>query len=280
VKAHKSKQKSPIFLIISLIAVGVVFLSNQFTSSKSEKNAIVTTHTTETDSQIPISGVEIPAQIPNRSEICLTHTGYTVSYNPDWKIPNWVAYELTSAEVGGDISRSNHFVPDPLLASEHTATDADYKKSGFDRGHMAPAADMKWSKQAMDESFYFSNICPQNHNLNAGVWENLEKQVRALAAQNGSIFVVCGPLVNENYETIGAHNVAVPQGFFKALLRKSDAEWHSIAFVFDNVSGKRPLSTYAISVRELEEKTGITFFPTLPKHVKSQVDFSVWTVSR
>ena len=103
--------------------------------------------------------ISLPAKIKGRTEQIIKHTGYTVSYNEDWKIPNWVAYELTAAEVQGDEPRSNKFVPDPDVWGE-TATNFDYKGKGYDRGHMAPAADMKWSRKAMKESFYYSNILP------------------------------------------------------------------------------------------------------------------------
>jgi len=302
-KSQKT-HKSPALFIIAALVVGIVFLLNQFTSSQALHSNSTTTQKSETiqlspidasilqqaqqpssaTEELKIDGIEIPAKIPNRSEIFITHTGFALSYNPDWKIPNWVAYELTDAEVSGEEPRSNRFMPDPNLTISQTATDNDYKNSGWDRGHMAPAADMKWSKQAMKESFYFSNICPQNRNLNAGVWNNLEEQVRALASQKGSIYVVCGPIVDENPQTIGANNVVVPQRFFKALLQNNTGNWYAIGFVFDNKSGKRPLSTYALSVSELQEITGITFFPSLPKeiaeNVKSEVDFSRWTVTQ
>jgi hypothetical protein len=111
----------------------------------------------------------------NRSQQIIEHLAYTVSYNPDWLIPNWVAYELTGDEVSGEQERSDHFAPDPLVEGDPVVT-KDYSNSGYDRGHMAPAGDMKWSEQAMRESFYMTNICPQNHNNNAGDWKDLQVQ--------------------------------------------------------------------------------------------------------
>ena len=227
--------------------------------------------------------LEIPAKIASRSEQIIRHVGYTVSYNADWKIPNWVAYELTQTEVEGTLPRYKTFMPDPEVPAHLSATTHDYTKSGYDRGHMAPAGDMKWSEQAMKESFYLSNVCPQNHNLNGGVWKSLEEQVRDLAAQKGAIYVVCGPMVSQNPPTIGENKVVVPEAFFKVLLQKKDNGYEAIAFVFRNESGRRPLSTYALSVEELQTLTGIDFFPALPddieKEVECRVDFSQWTVS-
>jgi endonuclease G len=148
---------------------------------------------------------------------------------------------------------------------------------------MAPAADMKWSKQAMKESFYLSNICPQNKNLNSGIWKDLEEQVRGLATQNGKIYVVCGPIVSKLPETIGSNKVAIPDAFFKVLLQNDNNNWSAIAFMFANESGRKPLSTYAMSVEEMQIITGIDFFPALPdsieEKIENQVDFSKWSIN-
>ena len=235
-------------------------------------------------SQKPVNleNVEIPAKINDRTERVIVHHGYTVSYNADWKIPNWVAYELTDVEVAGEEPRGKKFVPDPMVPKYESATTDDYKNSGWDRGHMAPAADMKWNPQAMKESFYLSNVCPQNHNLNAGAWKDLEEQVRDLAAQKGSIYVVCGPIVSDEYQTIGANQVVVPSAFFKVLLQEENGKIYTIGFVYENVAGRRPMSTYAMSVDEVEELTGIDFFPSLPDKIEekaeSEVDFTKWIV--
>lgn len=231
---------------------------------------------------INIENVEIPGKIKGRTERVIVHKGYTVSYNADWKIPNWVAYELTDVEVAGEEPRAKKFVPDPMVPKYESATTDDYKNSGWDRGHMAPAADMKWHPQAMKESFYLSNVCPQNRNLNAGVWKDLEEQVRDLASQKGHIYVVCGPIVSADYQTIGANNVVVPSAFFKVLLQEEDGNIYTIGFVYENVAGRRPMSTYAMTVDDVEALTGIDFFPSLPdkieKRVEAEVDFTKWTV--
>lgn len=231
---------------------------------------------------VSLDNVEIPDKIEGRTERVIVHMGYTVSYNADWKIPNWVAYELTDIEVAGVEPRGKKFVPDPMVPKYQSATTDDYKNSGWDRGHMAPAADMKWHAQAMRESFYLSNVCPQNHNLNGGVWKDLEEQVRDLAAQKGHIYVVCGPIVSDDYQTIGANEVVIPSAFFKVLLQEDDGEIYAIGFVYENKSGRRPMSTYAMTVDEVEELTGIDFFPSLPnkieKMVESEVDFTKWII--
>ena len=234
--------------------------------------------------KINLSNVEIPVVNDNRSNRIITHKGYTVSYNYDWKIPNWVAYELTDWEVEGEVPRYDRFKPDPMVPQNATATTNDYKYSGFDRGHMAPAADMKWDEQAMKESFYLSNICPQNPNLNGGVWKDLEEQVRDLASQKGRIFVVCGPIVTDDSHTLGKNKVVVPQAFFKVLLQEDNGEIHTIGFIYENVSGRKPMSTYATTVDEVETITNIDFFPSLPDEIEDSteqlIDFSKWVVKK
>ena len=134
----------------------------------------------------------------------------------------------------------------------------------------------------MKESFFLSNICPQNPNLNGGVWKDLEEQVRDLASQKGRIFVVCGPIVNDTKNTIGENKVVVPQAFFKVLLQEDNNEIHTIGFIYENISGRKPMSTYAMTVDEVEKITNIDFFPSLPnkteKKAESEVDFTKWTV--
>jgi endonuclease G len=148
---------------------------------------------------------------------------------------------------------------------------------------MAPAADMKWSKRAMKESFYLSNVCPQHKSLNSGIWKDLEEQVRGLAMQKGKIYVVCGPIVSKRPKTIGSGKVAVPDAFFKALLQNDNGRWSAIAFMFANKGGQKLLSTCAMSVEELQNITGIDFFPALPDSIEakieSEVDFMKWNIS-
>lgn len=214
-----------------------------------------------------MSRIEIPFRLEDSKEDIVEHMGYTLSYNSGYRIPNWVAYELLSTElVTGNRSREDKFTPDPSIKGRQ-AYDRDYSGSGYDRGHMAPAADMKWSSQAMKESFYLSNVCPQLHGLNAGAWNDLEQQVRYEAKYYGSVWVVCGPLFDtatpRNH--IGENHVMVPDSFFKALLaRKKDGTGYvAIGFIFPNENCTRNLTLYAMTVDELEARTGMDFFHNL-----------------
>ena len=228
--------------------------------------------TQKTDNTI---AYELPRLTADRPEQLIEHLAYTVSYNHDWLVPNWVAYELTDLEATGDLPRTNNFAPDPLVHGDPVVT-YDYSHSGYDRGHMAPAGDMKWSEQAMRESFYMTNICPQNHNNNAGDWKSLEELARDWAHQYGSIYIACGPIVQERYQTIGQHHrIAVPDAFYKVFLRQTNNGWTSIGFVMPNKAGSRPLMTYMMSVNEVEQLTGIDFFFNLPDDIEEVVEADI-----
>lgn len=228
---------------------------------------------------------EIPQTANSDNCQLIEHTGYTVCYNHKWNLPFWVAYELTKQEVAGDNTRSDKFLPDPMVKGNPVVS-KDYSNSGYDRGHMAPAGDMKWSEQAMKESFYMTNICPQNHNNNAGDWKDLEELVRDLAAQYGAVYICCGPIVTDHSNTIGdARKIVVPQAFFKVLLRKkAESGWTAIGFVMPNTAGNHPLMTYMRSVDEVEKMSGIDFFCNLPDSIEKKVeaDFNIsdWIVKR
>lgn len=214
----------------------------------------------------------IPQFTKSTKSQVIEHAGYTVSYNEQRRNPNWVAYELTADEVDGTEPRDSKFIPDPNVIGRQ-AVDDDYKHSGWDRGHLAPAADMKWSEQAMDESFYLSNISPQNSNLNRGVWKSIEELTRDNAHRYGEILVVTGPVFTDKKGLgyIGENRVLIPNAFYKVLLAY-DNGYTGIGFYCENVAGKKKLDTYAKSIDEIEEITGIDFFHQLPDDVEAEVE--------
>ena len=222
---------------------------------------------TETDHKL-----EIPTPLTDRPERILHRTGYTVSYNRTNKIPNWVAWELTPSRLTERESRTNEFLPDPDLPEKEAVTTNDYKGAGIDRGHMCPAGDNKWKRKAMIESFYMTNICPQNHNLNRGDWKELEEICRDWARKEGKIYIACGPvLYNTKHKTIGKHKVVVPDAFFKVVLAMGKHP-KAIGFIFKNTSGNRPLDFYVNTIDEVERITGIDFFPALPDHTENRIE--------
>jgi endonuclease G len=142
-------------------------------------------------------------------------TTYTLSFNPSYNIANWVAYELTSEETVAAAARKNRFVADPLLFCCPQAN-ADYKGTGYDKGHLASAADMAWSEATMAESFYLSNMAPQEPGFNRGIWKRLEEQVRQWAVDEKAIIVVTGTVLTPGLPTIGNNRITIPSLFYKA----------------------------------------------------------------
>lgn len=217
--------------------------------------------------------LEIPDALKGKPEQIIRHKGYTVSYNKDWHIPNWVAYELILGELDGPENRYDKFMVDPYVKGM-CATNADYSRSGYDKGHMAPAGDMTWNKTAMKESFYFTNICPQHPGLNRGVWKNLEEKIRDRARKDSCVLVVCGPLAGKNDKTIGKNKVKVPHGFFKVVLTPYAKHPKGIGFIFDNKKEEGEPAEYAVSIDSVEELTGIDFFSRLPDEVEEKLESS------
>ena len=219
------------------------------------------------------ANTEIPRLKEKRQEQVIKHEGYTVSYNSDYKIANWVAYELTSKEATSKKNeRSNKFVSDPMVKGA-TATNEDYTRSGYDRGHMAPAGDMKWSAKAMRESFYLSNICPQKPGLNRGIWKDLEEQARLWAKENGSLLIVTGPVITDDLKRLGKNRVGIPKTFYKVICTITNGKPEGVGFLFDNKDyGKTPLKSMMIPIDSVEKVTGIDFFPSLPDSIENPME--------
>lgn len=204
--------------------------------------------------------------------IVVVHTAYILSFNTSTNLAHWVAWHLTSEHSSGHCSRTNDFRADDMLPSNHRIDEYAYRDSNFDRGHMCPAGDNKWSARAMSESFLMSNICPQNHELNGGDWEKLESRCRGWAKHYGEVFIAAGPIFyNDDYQTLGENRVAVPDAFFKVVLRigKKPA---ALGFVYPNEGTHHPMDYYVKSVDEVEEITGLDFFYNLPDDIEESVE--------
>lgn len=219
-----------------------------------------------------IKALEVPAPLKNKPEQILQRMGYTVSYNKDTRLPNWVAWHLTADRLVGSAKRPQKAFHEDMDVAEPRATDWDYYNSRYDRGHMCPAGDNKWSKVAMLESFLFTNICPQNGNLNRGDWNELENMCRKWAKEYGDIYVVCGPILySGKHKTIGKNKVVVPEAFFKVVLCMENTP-KAIGFIYKNAAGNRPKGDYVNTVDEVERITGIDFFPALPDKVENKIE--------
>ena len=275
-KSHSNNRLGCIIAIIVLIPIlfGVYLYCQQINTQNNNEPQ------TDISLQIPLGkDLETPIPLVPRQEQIIRHSGYTVSYNKDLKIPNWVSYELTREETKGKEKRGNRFIADPLVTGP-IATNADYTRSGYDKGHMAPAADMKWSPEAMKESFYFSNMCPQHPQLNRRGWKNLEEKIRNWAIADSAIIIICGPIIEKQPKTIGKNKVVVPQRFFKVVLSPFAKPIRAIGFLFNNEQAVETLSSYVVTVDSIESLTNMDFFAPLPDEIENKIEananYSLW----
>lgn len=268
------------FILLATIIIGALYLyqnDGKIFSSETIRTLTDKASVTENTKAKAPDGryslqLEIPKTIRQRDETIITHTGYTVSYNHHYKTPNWVAWELTRQETTGEEGRTNQFLPDPSLPEPRVEA-SDYTHSGYDRGHMAPAADMKWSKQAMKESFYMSNICPQNRKLNRDDWGDLEEKCREWAKKYGRVYIACGPIYDKaSPKRIGKHQVAVPDRFFKVVLIYNRKNPIAMGFLFENKAHHQNLKNYMVKVDQVEEETGLDFFSKVPDEVENRIE--------
>jgi len=210
------------------------------------------------------------------SDIVIKYEGFTVCYDTLNKIPVWVAYQLTAEETKGAIGREGSFTQDKDFSWPQANT-RDYSNSGYDRGHMAPAADMKWSEKAMKDCFHLTNICPQNPSLNRRDWKALEDRCRDWAQRFGYIYIVCGPIIeNESPETIGANNVTVPDAFFKAVVTCSDSTFQGIGFIYENAAEVQRMQSCTVTIDSVEVRTGLNLFQRLDEKVEQSFEKHFW----
>ena len=217
---------------------------------------------------------------PKQSGTIVNREGYAFCYSEEHEQPLWVMYKLTKAEVSTKITeRRDNFRMDPLIPTD-SASLVDYKYSGYDRGHLAPTADMAWSAQAMSESFYLSNMSPQSPQLNRGRWRDLEALIRTWATENEELYVITGPIIRENNMTIGPNKVTVPQWYYKIVLDLNYPDNKAIAFIMPNKKCEKNIRDYAVTIDKIEEITGLDFFNKLADHVEddleAQNDFAKW----
>lgn len=225
---------------------------------------------------------EIPAKLTDRPEQIIKHCGFTISYNKERGTPNWSAWMLTSVMVKNDtLARADVFLPDPCVPYSYRVTPSDYTGSGYDRGHMCPAADMAWSQESMHDCFYMSNMCPQVQALNRICWKALESACRKWVMNEDTLYIVAGPIYRSVPMEIGrSHKVDIPTGFFKVILSLRKGNAKAIGFYYQNTTQKQSISTTASTVDYIEHLTGIDFFykldDPLEELLESQCDIRDW----
>lgn len=204
----------------------------------------------------------LPAEMPGAPEQLIVRKGYVLSYNCDTKLPNWVFWNLTGDHVEGKVKRPGTAYHEDTSVPNPRAAISDYRRSGYSRGHICPAGDNKWDRTAMYESFALTNICPQTERCNSGVWNSIEMMCREWAKEYDSIYIVSGPILSANYETIGANQVAVPDAFFKVVVCLNGRK-KGIGFICENDNSRQTMKQCVVTIEEIEQITGIDFFPNL-----------------
>ena len=202
----------------------------------------------------------------------IDHDCYLVAYDSSKRHAAFVNYTLKPSDLKGSAKRKNNFKQDPYVNPNRSAQNEDYYKSGFDRGHLCPAADMVNSQTCMDKSFYYSNISPQLPGFNRGIWKKLESKVREWCANADSLKIYAGPIFSESDTTLGSNRIAVPQQYFKTILRFNQNEKSMIGFTLNNVSSKEELGVFVKSIDQIEEMISIDLYPFLSREINNSLE--------
>ena len=253
-KKDKKKKKGTASSLVSVPTISKTTAATKGTTAVAQQNTNA------------LLAVNIPKGVSNQ---VLNYQTIRVNFNPSLRIPNCVAYELTATMVdmadapGHENRKSYNYARDGKVKG--CPENWEYRGSGYSRGHMAPAMDMRWDKTAMAQCFYMTNMCPQDTKLNNDHWRVLEEKVHRWAKRDKRILVYTGPIMGKKPKMIGKNkqNIAVPDAFFKVLYAPDQGR--AIAFIYENRPCPGNISKYAVTVAEVERRTGLTFSSAIPK---------------
>jgi len=265
------------YILVALLAVGCTGQANEGQSD----NQVDSLQAQQTDSfmgQYKSTGdpslldVKLPAGVDNQT---VKYDHMTVYFNPSNRIPNCVAYELTNTQVSmGDAPDAEKREDYKFYKDEKVSGCPDwweYKETGYTRGHMAPAMDMRWNKKAMSQCFFMTNMCPQLKELNDGEWRHMEEAIHLWGRKNDRLVIFTGPVLSKNMKKIDKrHDIAVPGRFFKVVYAPSSKR--AIAFVMDNRGLEKSWTNYAVTIDKVEEITGIDFLASLDDNIETTVE--------
>lgn len=207
-----------------------------------------------------------PAVTEQRDVTPLCRIAYFTLHDNARKVPLYSAELLLPENVDGEAARKNNFRPDPNLPKDKRADNKDYVGSGYDRGHMAPAEDFRRDTSLMSQSFYLSNMVPQEPGLNRGVWRMLEFYIVTRVRNGESLYVITGPIFEGNIKTIGANKVAVPSALFKVIVNKERNTVES--YIIPNVDDPRgSYPNYRVTLEEVSRRARVNFLPSIEVRV-------------
>lgn len=255
-------------LLVILVTVGL-FYAEKYIDEKNGTYPDMAGETSETYSEFSTD------YLPNSTyNTTIKHSYYTLSYAETHEQAEWVAYELKKDQIVNSDFERPYFVDDRKVTTG-SADWRNYKNSGYDRGHLCAAADREFSENAYHETFLTSNISPQNHDFNAGIWNRLEQKTRYWAKKYNGVYVITGGVLKEGLKTIGYEHVSVPDEFYKIIVDVSKGKHKVIAFLIPNKATSDSFYDYVVSIDEIEAKTGIDFFTKLPNALESQLETTV-----
>ncbi|HHB77825.1 MAG TPA: DNA/RNA non-specific endonuclease [Saprospiraceae bacterium] len=270
--------KTGLFLTLMGLLYGAFQFFEKGAPKKPESRVVINVPSDDDEPSSPGGDLLLPSV--KHGEL-VSHEYYTLSYDEKNEQAEWVTYFISKKRLNNKkADRTDWFEKDPLVKSG-SATFKDYKGSGYDKGHLAPAADMAFSEKAMEDCFYMSNMSPQVHSFNGGIWRELEELARDWGRMNNKLYVVTGPIFKDNLGTIGrANKVTVPGYYYKVLLDIEGPEKKGIGFIIPNAVSNQPLTAYVKTIDEVEEMTGIDFFPVLDddleEKLESHVNLAKW----
>ncbi|MDE6017214.1 MAG: DNA/RNA non-specific endonuclease [Muribaculaceae bacterium] len=266
------KNKILKYAAVFLLIIGIAYFWNRLSPGAIDKN-FDTPQQSESNGRpaIDINELDKVTKSKDVPSVVKEYEGFTVDFNQENKTPNYVAWILQGQETEGATARSNKFWTDSELKG--CPDTRDYSRSGYDRGHMCPAGEQKWSDEAMHHSFVMANICPQSHELNTGAWKTLEDKERIWAKRDSVVVIVAGPIYEaSDKKTIGTNKVRVPSAFFKVLLAPYADPMRAIGFVYPNMKCEGNMASYAVTVDDVEKMTGMDFFSALPDDIENDIE--------
>ncbi len=268
------KNRKIIYTILTLLVSVFLYLTN----TNKEKSIQQKDNDGVTDVVLDTNFNYLPTSTTHQ---IIKHTYYTLSYNEKYEQAEWVAYELTPKHIKYIDRKRPYFIYDKKVKTK-SANYRNYKKSGYDKGHLVPAGDMRFSFDAFNDTFYTSNISPQNHQFNAGLWNRLEQKVRYWTKKYGNLYVITGGVLKNGLKKIGDEQVAVPNQFYKIIFDYSNKKQPKVvAFLMPNKNSDKPLYKFTTSIDTIEKLTGIDFFPALPNDIENRLesksDYKGWS---
>jgi len=259
-------------ILVAVVIIGFYFLNDKIDAQKADEayQKVNTPNETTNTHYLPTS----------TTGVVVHHQYYSLSYSEKDEQAEWVAYELKKNQLSHNNFKRPYFEVDNSIKTK-AASWRNYKNSGYDKGHLCPAGDRRFSKRAFNETFLTSNITPQKHDFNSGIWNRLEQKVRYWASKYDGVYVVTGGVLKGKHKAIGKEKVTVPRYFYKVLLDNSRGHIKMIAFLMPHQESKRPLYEFVTSVDKIETLTGIDFFPQLEDSIENKLeartDYKGWS---